>query len=40
MAAHGCGTDMIAGFVRAGLTAEEHEVMKAGGKTIEVVRVN
>ncbi len=32
-------TDMIAGLVRAGLAAEELEVMKAGGKTIEVVRV-
>ncbi len=30
---------MIAGLVRAGLAAEEHEVMKAGGKTVEVVSI-
>ncbi len=30
---------MIAGLVRAGLAAEELDVMKAGGKTIEVVRI-
>jgi hypothetical protein len=37
--AHGVDTDMIAGLVRAGLAAEERDVMKAGGKTIEVVRI-
>ena len=37
--AHGFEIDMIAGLVRAGLAAEERDVMKAGGKTIEVVRV-
>jgi hypothetical protein len=36
---HGFDTDMIAGHVRAGLAAEERDVMKAGGKTIEVVRI-
>ncbi len=30
---------LIAGLVRTGLAAEEHEVMKAGGKTIEIVRI-
>ena len=30
---HGFDTDMIAGHVRAGLAAEERDVMKAGGKT-------
>ena len=29
---------MLAGLVRAGLAAAEREVVKAGGKTIEVVR--
>ena len=37
--AHGFDADMIAGLVRAGLAAEELDVMKAGGKTIEVVRL-
>jgi hypothetical protein len=37
--AHGFDTDMIAGLVRAGLAAEELEVMNAGGTTIEVVRI-
>ena len=37
--AHGFDTDMIAGLVCAGLAAEERDVMKAGGKTIEVVRI-
>jgi len=36
---HGFDTDMIAGHVRAGLAAEERDVMKAGGETIEVVRI-
>ena len=37
--AHGFDTDIIAGLVRAGLAAEELDVMKAGGKTIEIVRI-
>src|SRR5258708_18564899 len=37
--AHGFEIDMIAGLVRAGLAAGERDVMKAGGKTIQVVRV-
>ncbi len=37
--AHGFDSDLIAGLIRAGLAAEEREVMKAGGKTIEVIRV-
>ncbi len=37
--AHGFESDMIAGLVRTGLAAEEREVVKAGGKTIEVVRI-
>jgi hypothetical protein len=37
--AHGFETDRIAGLVRSGLAAEELEVRKAGGKTIDVVRV-
>jgi hypothetical protein len=30
---------MIAGLVRSGLATADHEVVKAGGKPIEVVRV-
>jgi len=30
---------MLAGLVRAGLATAEREVIKTGGKTIEVVRV-
>ena len=37
--AHGFEIDMIAGLVRSGLAAEEFDVMKAGGKTIEIVRI-
>jgi hypothetical protein len=37
--AHGFDGDMIAGLVRSRLATAEREVMKAGGKTIEVVRV-
>jgi hypothetical protein len=36
---HGISRRMLAGLVRTGLVAEEREVIKAGGKTIEVVRV-
>src|SRR5258707_15067168 len=37
--AHGFDTDMIAGLVHSGLAAEELEVMKAGGKTVEISRI-
>jgi hypothetical protein len=37
--AHGFDSSTIADLVRTGLAAEEREWMKAGGKTIEVVRV-
>jgi hypothetical protein len=36
---HGPSRRMLAGLVRRGLAAAKHEVMKAGGKAIEVVRV-
>ena len=39
MRGHGISRRMLAGLVRTGLVAEEREVIKAGGKTIEVVRV-
>jgi hypothetical protein len=37
--AHGFDSDMIAGLVREGLATAKRESMKAGGKTIEVVRI-
>jgi hypothetical protein len=37
--AHGFDSDMVANLVRTGLATEEREVMKAGGKPIEVVRI-
>jgi hypothetical protein len=37
--AHGFDGDMIAGLVRSGLATPKREIMKAGGKTVEVVRV-
>jgi hypothetical protein len=37
--AHGFDSDMVAGFVRHGLATAEREIVKAGGKTVEVVRV-
>jgi hypothetical protein len=37
--AHGFSRGVLASLVRRGLAAEELEVMKAGGKTIEVVQV-
>ena len=36
---HGFRQPTIAGLVRSGLAAAEREVVKAGGKTIEIVRV-
>jgi hypothetical protein len=36
---HGFRRPTIAGLHRIGLAAVEREVMKAGGKTIEIVRV-
>jgi hypothetical protein len=36
---HGFTRRMLTGLVRAGLAAAEREVVKAGGKPIEVVRV-
>jgi hypothetical protein len=30
---------MVGGLVRAGLATAERETMKAGGKTIEIVRI-
>jgi hypothetical protein len=37
--AHGFDSDMIAGLVRAGFATAQRESIKAGGKTIEVVRI-
>jgi hypothetical protein len=37
--AHGFESDMIAGLVRSGLATAIRESMKAGGKTVEVVRI-
>jgi hypothetical protein len=37
--AHGFDSDMIAGLVRRGLATAQRESMKAGGKTIEIVRI-
>ena len=37
--AHGFSHQLLTGLVRAALAAAEHEVMKAGGLTIEIVRV-
>jgi hypothetical protein len=36
---HGFKRQMLAGLVRAGLAAAEREVVKAGGKTIEISRI-
>jgi hypothetical protein len=36
---HGFGRRLVAGLVRAGLAEAEREVMRAGGKPVEVVRV-
>jgi hypothetical protein len=36
---HGFTRRMLTGLVRTGLAAVEREVIKAGGKTIEVVKV-
>jgi len=37
--AHGFDSDMIAGLVRRGLATAKRDSMKAGGKTVEVVRI-
>ena len=37
--AHGFESDMIAWLVRSGLATATRESMKAGGKTVEVVRI-
>jgi hypothetical protein len=37
--AHGFDSDMIAGLIRTGLAIADREIVKAGGKPIEVVRV-
>ena len=39
MLGHGFDGDMIAGLVRTGLATAERETTKAGGKTIENVRI-
>ncbi len=39
MLAHGFDSDMIAGLVHSGLAMARRENMKAGGRTIEVVRI-
>jgi len=39
MLAHGFTPDTIASLVRDGLAATRREPMRAGGRTIEVVRV-
>jgi hypothetical protein len=36
---HGFDSDMIAGLVRCGFATANREIMKAGGKTIEFVRI-
>jgi hypothetical protein len=36
---HGFSRRLVAGLVRRGLAAAEREIVKAGGKPIEVVRV-
>jgi hypothetical protein len=36
---HGFKRPMLVGLVRAGFAAAEREVVKAGGKAIEVVRI-
>ena len=36
---HGFSRRMLAAFLRSGLAAAQREVVKAGGKPIEVVRV-
>jgi hypothetical protein len=36
---HGLSRRMLAGIVRAGLAAAKHEVIMAGGKAVEVVRI-
>jgi hypothetical protein len=36
---HGFDSDMVGGVVQAGLATAEHETMKAGGKPVEVVRL-
>jgi hypothetical protein len=37
--AHGFDCDMVAGLVRARLATAEREIMKAGAKPVEVVRL-
>jgi len=37
--AHGFDRDMLAGLVRAGLATAWYEMVRAGGKKVEVVRV-
>jgi hypothetical protein len=37
--AHGFDSDMVTGLVRAGLATAEREIMKAGTKPVEVVRL-
>jgi hypothetical protein len=36
---HGFDSEMVAGHVRAGLATAEREIMKAGVKPVEVVRL-
>ena len=36
---HGLKRQMLAGLVRAGLAAAEREVVNAGGRPVEVVRI-
>lgn len=36
---HGFDGDMVAGLVRTGLVTAERETMKAGAKSVEVVRL-
>ncbi len=37
--AHGFDSDLIAGLIRTGLAIADQEIVKAGSKLIEVVRV-
>jgi hypothetical protein len=39
MLAHGFDSDMIAGLVRSKLATARREIVKAGRKTVEVVRI-
>jgi hypothetical protein len=37
--AHGFDSDMIAGLVQAGLATAQHETVKVGGESVEIIRI-